>query len=151
MIILFFGQPASGKTTLADKTVLKLEADHFAYDFIRIDGDKWREVTKNKDYSKEGRTANLKSAFAMAKYLDNEGFTPVLSFITPYKELRDYLSADGNDVAYVYLEYTGDRGRGANFALDFEVPENDDSRLMRLNTSELLIEECVEKIIDGYF
>ena len=40
MIILFFGQPASGKTTIADLFCEKIqnEGDYF-YDFVRIDGD----------------------------------------------------------------------------------------------------------------
>ena len=49
MIILLFGQPASGKTTLADKIHKDL---HIINGLItmRIDGAKWRDVTKNKDY-----------------------------------------------------------------------------------------------------
>ena len=145
MIILFFGQPASGKTTLADALVLQMEKDHYSYDFVRIDGDKWREVTQNKDYSKDGRVTNLKSAFAMAKYLDNEGFTPVLSFVTPYKELRDYL-CDGHDVVSIYLQYSEDRGRNDRFAKDFEEPELGADIV--LNTSELGVEECIEKVVE---
>ena len=77
MIVLLFGQPASGKTTLADK---------FEYNNqIRIDGDRWRDITQNKDYSKEGRLKNLKGAFDMALYLEKEGFLPILSVVTPYE------------------------------------------------------------------
>ena len=144
MIILFFGQPASGKTTLADELVNQVEKKKFSYDFIRIDGDKWRDVTNNKDYSKEGRMANLKSAFAMAKYLDNDGFTPVLSFVTPYEEIRQYL-AQGNDLLMIELSYNSDRGRNMNFAKDFE---GTDMKCLKLNTSELTINECIDKCIE---
>jgi adenylate kinase family enzyme len=47
MIVLLYGQPASGKTTLADAYVLKHWEKHLG--IIRIDGDKWRYVKKNKD------------------------------------------------------------------------------------------------------
>jgi adenylylsulfate kinase-like enzyme len=77
MIILFFGQPASGKTTLADAFVDEMNIRSPFNDFIRVDGDVWRDLSKNKDYSKEGRVLNLKSAFTMAKFLDKQGFTPV--------------------------------------------------------------------------
>ena len=92
MVVLFFGQPASGKTTIADFFVdtIQKEGDYF-YDFIRIDGDKWRDITKNKDYSKEGRERNLKGAFDMAIYLETQDFIPVLSFVTPYEDMRKYL------------------------------------------------------------
>ena len=63
MIILLFGQPASGKTTLANEFT---EAYHKARidtdiwkdiyssmtsmykSFVLIDGDRWRDITQNK-------------------------------------------------------------------------------------------------------
>jgi adenylylsulfate kinase len=140
MIILFFGQPASGKTTLAESFIKEFKSASFE-DYIRVDGDDWRELTKNKDYSKEGRIANLKSAFTMAKFLDNYGFTPVLSFVCPYEELRSYL-ADGNNLVEIYLQYNEERGRTAYFANDFEEPKGD---CLKLNTSVLSIDECIDK------
>ena len=91
MIVLLYGQPASGKTTIADAFIEDKQICDFFWNFIRIDGDKWRDVTQNKDYSKEGRVKNLKGAFDMALYLEKEGYTPILSFVTPYQELRNYL------------------------------------------------------------
>ena len=113
MIILFYGQPASGKTTLADY-FYKREYD---ISLIRIDGDKWRDVTQNKDYSKEGRVRNLKSAFDMAVYLERDDYTPILSFVTPYNELRDYIKSKSKKLIEIHLLYEEDRGRNANFAL----------------------------------
>jgi adenylylsulfate kinase len=139
MIILFYGQPASGKTTLADKYV-HIYGD---YNTIRIDGDKWREVTNNKDYSKRGRLSNLRGAFNMAIYLEKEGFCPILSFVTPYEELRAYLRNNSIKYASIYLFYDDDRGRKQNFADDFE-KHSDDSLI--INTSYFTIEECISKI-----
>ena len=142
MIILLFGQPASGKTTLADALHSELWAQTF-YATIKLDGDKWREVTKNKDYSKEGRVKNLKGAFDMALYLEKSEYIPILSFVTPYEELRIYLRENAILLKEVYLEYSGDRGRNTYFAKDFEKPTNVD---LFLNTSEMDISECIEKI-----
>lgn len=139
MILLFFGQPASGKTTLADI----LANNMIDRRLIRIDGDKWRDITKNKDYSKEGRLRNLKGAFDMALYLEKEGYTVVLSFVTPYQELRDYLKNNAEKFSQIYLEYPGGRGRDERFAPDFEVPTDD---CLSLKTSELSIDECLDKI-----
>jgi adenylylsulfate kinase len=148
MIILFYGQPASGKTTLANAFYESIWYEwHKIYcSAIRIDGDKWRDITKNKDYSKEGRIRNLKGAFDMALYLEKDDYVPILSFVTPYTELRNYLKDNCQKLVEIYLEYNEDRGRNMNFAKDFEYPENNDC--LRLNTSELSIDECLSKIID---
>lgn len=147
MIILFFGQPASGKTTLADKFFDVVGSEKQLNNMIRIDGDVWRDLCKNKDYSKEGRIANLMSAFTTAKFLDNNGFNPVLSFVTPYEELRQYLM-DGNEVLLIHLNYlhlVEDRGRNMNFAKDFE---KTNSECLKLNTSLLNVDMCVDKCIE---
>jgi len=102
MTILFFGQPASGKTTLA-----KIIAQQIS-NAVHIDGDEWRDITKNKDYSKEGRMANLKGAFDMALLLEKKGFTPVLSFVAPYEQMRSYLKQNGVANYQIYLHYSGD-------------------------------------------
>jgi adenylylsulfate kinase len=145
MIVLFFGQPASGKTTIADFFVdtIQKEGDYF-YDFIRIDGDKWRDVTKNVDYSKDGRLRNLKGAFDMAIYLEKENFLPILSFVTPYEDLRNYLKQNSGECVTIYLEYNEDRGRNTRFANDFEEPIECD---LKMNTSELSIKDCVSEVI----
>jgi adenylylsulfate kinase-like enzyme len=148
MVVLFFGQPASGKTTIADFFVdtIQKEGNYF-YDFVRIDGDKWRDVTKNVDYSKEGRLRNLKGAFDMALYLEKEDFIPILSFVTPYEDLRSYLKQNSGECVTIYLEYSEDRGRNTRFAIDFEEPIECD---LKINTSEIGIKDCVNKVIETF-
>lgn len=145
MILLFYGQPASGKTTLSNKLCEDLDDTLFASTIIKIDGDKWREITKNKDYSKEGRLNNLKGAFNMALYLESLGFTPFLSFVTPYEELRTYLRDNAKGLVEIYLKYSGDRGRNMNFANDFETPLVDKYSLC-FDTSVESVDECISEI-----
>jgi adenylylsulfate kinase len=141
MILLFFGQPASGKTTLASAYFNSVHKDGKKH--VHIDGDKWRDVTKNKDYTKKGRLRNLKGAFDMALYLERDGFNIILSFITPYEDLRDYLSDNAKDSVQIYLEYDDDRGRNIFFADDFEKPIGEH---LSINTSIFNINECVEQV-----
>ena len=54
MIVVLFGQPCSGKTTLA-KGILKYLGPRYTE---HIDGDKLRELFANKDFSREGRVRN---------------------------------------------------------------------------------------------
>ena len=151
MIILFYGQPGAGKTTLADDLyhrlshTVRFNAEYMAdFKFVRIDGDKWRDTTRNIDYSKEGRTLNLKGAFNMALYLENDGFLPILSFVTPYKELRDYLKENSKLYVGISLEYEGDRGKDKYFAKDFE---NTDDFNLKINTSYRSVDDCVDEVI----
>jgi adenylylsulfate kinase-like enzyme len=143
MIILLYGQPASGKTTLSNELMRIYDKENA----IQIDGDKWRDVTKNKDYSKEGRNRNLKGAFDMAIYLERAGYMPILSFVTPYEEYRKYLAENSNKLIEIYLFYNEDvdRGRNMNFAKDFEAPKRN---FLSLNTSLFSVEQCVNEIIN---
>ncbi len=146
MIILLMGQPASGKTTLATEFIRIKEDERLFFKeptYINIDGDKWREITQNTDYSKEGRLRNLKGAFDMALYLETCGYTPIISMVTPYQELRDYLESKSSRLIQIYLEYNTDRGRNDKFAPDFEKPKGD---ILSLNTTELSISECIDLI-----
>jgi adenylylsulfate kinase len=140
MVVLFYGQPASGKTTLADALI-----PFFPPNTVRIDGDVWRDITKNKDYSKEGRMRNLKGAFDMAILLERNGFISLMSFVTPYEELRQYLCDNSNEFIEIYLSYKGDRGRTNYFANDFEKPKIE---CLQIDTSENSIDECLSKVID---
>jgi adenylylsulfate kinase-like enzyme len=135
MIIVLFGQPHSGKTTLAQK----LESNYY------IDGDHLRTMFKNKDYSKQGRINNLNRASDIATYLHYNGNDVIVSVVYPYKEARDYLNSLVPDVMWVYLHYEGERGREEFHVKDFELNLLEE-KVLPLNTSNLSIEDCITKI-----
>ena len=138
MIIVLFGQPHSGKTTLSER----LEFENL-YD-IHIDGDKLREVFNNKDFSKEGRLRNLQKASDIAAFLNGMSYDVVMSVVYPYKEARDYLNNLVPNVKWIYLTYTNPRGREDFHVADFEEPELEN--FMQINTDNQSIEETLEKI-----
>jgi hypothetical protein len=145
MILLLFGQPASGKTTLSEALKSRMgERADSPRGVISIDGDRWREVTSNIDYSREGRMRNLKAAFDMALYLEREGFFVLLSFVTPYAEMREHLRNRAQSFREVYLTYEGDRGRNAYFVYDFEEPGSD---VLHLDTGKLGLDDCIGAIL----
>ena len=139
MIIVLFGQPTSGKSTLANYIV------ETSFNFINIDGDNLRKIFKNKDYSREGRIKNLNRASDIATYENSVGYDVVLSLVYPYKEARDYLNSICNDVMWVYLTYDGERERDLYHVKDFEIPGDNENALV-LNTSKLSIQECINKM-----
>jgi adenylylsulfate kinase-like enzyme len=141
MIIVLFGQPHSGKTTLAN--AIKEQQD-----VEIIDGDKLRDIFQNKDYSREGRIRNLNRASDIAHYLHSHGNNIILSLVYPYKEAREYLEElCKGQIVWVYLQYSDIRGRESFHVKDFDIPnEFEMSNLLILNTTNNGIKECVKEI-----
>jgi adenylylsulfate kinase-like enzyme len=139
MIIVLFGQPHCGKSTLANALKYEIFSQN-------IDGDDLREIFQNKDYSREGRIRNLNRASDIAYYLDRKNIKDIiLSLVYPYKEARDYLNQLTDEVYWVYLTYEGERGREKFHVSDFETPNEE--TVLHLDTSISTIEECTNKIL----
>lgn len=138
MIIVLFGQPHSGKSTIANEILKDTET------YINIDGDKLRELFVNKDYSREGRIKNLNRASDIAHFLNASGSNVILSLVYPYKEARDYLNSLSEDVCWVYLTYTGERGRENFHVKDFEEPTEE--KVLKIDTSSVSLDLCKEMI-----
>lgn len=116
MIYLLYGQPASGKTVLGRKL-----ASHLLTTY-HIDGDEFRAMFSNKNYGKEGREENIRSANAVATYLNKtqEGDV-VLSLVNPYENLRKELK-ENNSRQVLEIHLTSSRGLRKEYHVeDFEV------------------------------
>jgi adenylylsulfate kinase-like enzyme len=147
MIIVLFGQPHSGKTTLAKQYQNDIFLD-YGLSIPIIDGDDIREMFKNKDYSREGRIKNLNRISDIATFLNKQYDVILVSAVFPLSEARTYLNELNPDqVIWVYLTYEGERGREANHVKDFEFTnEFEMPNLLTLNTTTNDIEQCTEKI-----
>jgi gluconate kinase len=141
MIIVLFGQPHSGKSTIANEILRHTST------FVNIDGDKLRELFVNKDYSREGRIKNLNRASDIAHYMNSIRNNVILSLVYPYKEARDYLNSLTKDVRWVHLTYEGERGRESFHVKDFEMPTEE--RILHIDTSSTSLDKCL-KLIDEY-
>jgi adenylylsulfate kinase-like enzyme len=140
MIIWLFGQPCSGKTTLANQIKDFVKRPHL------IDGDTFREIFNNKVYSREGRLENIRNATMVARYMEHCGFTVICSFVTPYKQMRNEIHGSCNELKFIYLDYVGIRGREDFHAKDFDVPNEKEENFLHLRTSDLTIVDCISKI-----
>ena len=147
MITLLFGQPHSGKTTIAYSLQTRLFIEYGQHIPI-IDGDEIRDIFKNKDFSKEGRLRNLQRISDIATFLSNKYPHVIISAVYPYKEARDYLKeVNSNHVLMVELEYLLERGRENYHVKDYE-GEKSGVNYMKINTDEFSIEECTQKVFE---
>ena len=113
-----YGQPGSGKTTLGELLANHLMTHH------HIDGDHFRRIFHNSDYSAKGRTHNIKTANAVAIYLAEAYHSSVvMSLVNPYHKLRQEL-AERVPTVQILLETDRDLRREYH-CKDFEVGEPD--------------------------
>ena len=148
MVLWFTGQPGSGKTTLTNRFIedkligfMKIQPVRI----VHIDGDDLREIVDNKDYSEKGRRENINLAMNLVRFMDNKGFTVVVSLVSPYRDQREELKMERN-VAEFYLHTTEIRGKEDYFVDNYEPPLHN---FTDIDTNKS-IEECVNEILDVY-
>ena len=105
---------------------MNLKRDFPDKKIINIDGDDLRSISKNKDYSKEGRIKNISTAISIMRFLANKNYICIVSIVAPYKFLRDELK-DEFPFIEVYLHTSEIRGREQFFADDYEKPDDNES------------------------
>lgn len=139
MIYWFTGQPGAGKTVLAKALI---EKAHPSMNCIHIDGDGLRDLFQNFDYTPKGRVKNIQSVLDLCRFLDDKGFTPVVSVVAPYREMRESLK-ETNGVCEMYVHTTDIRGREDYFAKDYEPPLE---HFIDMDTTDQSVEDCLTKI-----
>lgn len=147
MIIWLTGQPGSGKTTLAKSFINKIASEDSNIKIIHLDGDDLRNISKNQDYSKEGRIKNISTAISIIRFLANKGFICVVSIVAPYRFLRDELK-DEFQFLEIYLHTIEIRGRENFFAKDYEKPI--DPNHLSIDTGKLSEKESLNEIFNVY-
>ena len=96
MIYIIYGQPGSGKTTLANYLADCIRHTPSGNDPFIIDGDEFREIFSNKTYNRYGRRRNIKKANVVTTYLQktHAGKDVILALVNPYQDLRDELKEE---------------------------------------------------------
>ena len=146
MIIMFTGQPNSGKTTLALELVHRLHEIRKDITATIIDGDSLRKITRNADYSKDGRRKNVKSAINLAINSDTSSndYT-VVALVSPFRDLRELLKNNSkHTVKEIYLHSS--RLREGKMVEYYEPPLNN---YLDIDTDKHTIEESI-KLITHY-
>ena len=148
-IIWLTGQPGSGKTTLSNeiRSIVSNIKNQSDINIIQIDGDDLRDLTDNKDYSKEGRFANIRLGQNIALFCQNKGYLVIVSLVAPYRELREEFKKR-TEVCEFYLHTTELRGREHFFSKDYEIPlEN----FYSIDTTDQTVKEAADEILNFYW
>lgn len=147
MIVVFYGQPGSGKTTLAKLLQERIFLLNQPTPVI-LDGDEIREIFKNKDYSREGRIKNLNRISDIATFLESKYNLVIISAVYPIQEARDYLNSICDNVFWVYLNYTNIRDKEKFHVKDFDLPYNTGRKNLSINTSNFSPDDCIDRLLD---
>jgi adenylylsulfate kinase len=156
----FTGLSGSGKSTIAVRVheVLARRGAEVEY----IDGDALREVFPATGFTREDREEHLRRTGYMASRLAAHGVTVVASFVSPYRESREFIrrlcpafveiyvatpleECERRDVKGLYARAR--RGEIRNFTgIDdpYEAPERPE---LTLDTRALSVEQCVDAVL----
>lgn len=148
MIYWFTGQPAHGKTVLADMLQKHIDNSYrtFWKKSFRIDGDDMRELFSNKDYTINGRVVNVGTAQKIAHYLHNQGQDVIVSLVAPYIDQReDFKTIMGDDIKEIYVHTSEPRERDHFKAIAYVPPQEN---FIDIDTTEDTPSESFGKLIE---
>jgi len=99
----FTGLPCSGKSAIADIVAEKLKAQGLRAE--RLDGDIVRQdLTRDLGFSKADRDENIRRVTFVAKLLARNGVAVLVSFISPYREMRDRARQQISSFVEIYVK-----------------------------------------------
>jgi GTPase SAR1 family protein len=136
MIICLFGQPSSGKTTLAKA----IQSEMKPYSYPIVDGDEVRALFGNHNYDQEGRKENLSRVTTIAVYCEQKYGTTIVSAAYPYQSERQKLQELAKDILWVRLINRSDRGKSEYQIKDFEDQIPLEYNYLEVDTTEKSIE-----------
>jgi len=153
------GLPLSGKTTIGDSVYEKLRKEGIKVQ--RLDSKDIRVLLPEVGYTRGERNLHIKRVGYLVSILEKNGVSSVASFISPYKESRDFVKQNVKNFIEVYIkapvevcmkrDKRGMYKRALNGEIKnftgisdvYEEPQNPD---IIIDTEKLSIDKAVEKI-----
>ena len=159
-VLWFTGLSGSGKSTIAIRVHEELVRRGVEVEYI--DGDALREVFPNTGFTRAEREEHLRRTGYMASRLAEHGVTVIGSFVSPYRESRDFIRKLSRNFVEIYVATPLDecerrdvkglyararRGEIKNFTgIDdpYEPPERPE---LSLDTRRFTVDECVAQVL----
>jgi adenylylsulfate kinase len=159
-VLWFTGLSGSGKSTIAVRVHEELVRRGAEVEYI--DGDALREVFPGTGFTRAEREEHLRRTGYLAARLAAHGVTVVASFVSPYRDSRDFIRRLCGDFVEIYVSTPLDecerrdvkglyararRGEIRNFTgIDdpYEAPEHPE---LTLDTRALSVDQCVARVL----
>jgi adenylylsulfate kinase len=160
-VLWFTGLSGSGKSTIASRVVTDLRRQGVELEYL--DGDSLREVFPNTGFTRPERDEHLRRTGYMASRLAAHGVTVIASFVSPYRDSRDFVRGLCSNFVEIYVATSLEecerrdvkglyararRGEIRNFTgIDdpYEPPEHPD---LTLDTRALSLDQCVGIVLE---
>lgn len=160
-VLWFTGLSGSGKSTISEKVypILKKRG----YRVEHLDGDAIRDIFPKTGFSREERTAHIKRVGYLASRLQAHGVFVIGSFISPYREARDFVRNLCDDFVEIYISTPleecerrdvkglyekarkGEIKQFTGIDDPYEEPENPD---LEIDTTHISVDEAVQMVLD---
>jgi adenylylsulfate kinase len=162
-VLWFTGLSGSGKSTIATRVHEELRRRGVEVEYI--DGDALREIFPNTGFTRAEREDHLRRTGHLASRLAEHGVTVVASFVSPYRDSREFIRRLARNFVEIYvstpleecerrdvkgLYARARRGEIRNFTgIDdpYEPPEHPE---LTLDTRALSVEQCVARVLERY-
>ena len=162
-VIWLTGLSGSGKSTVADALESRLHA--MGIHSYLLDGDNIRGgLNKDLGFTEADRVENIRRTAEVAKLMADAGLVVITAFISPFRSERDMARGlfKPGEFAEVFLDVSldvaeardpkglykkarrGDLPHFTGIDSPYEAPESAD---LRLDTSALSVEECVDRLL----
>jgi adenylylsulfate kinase len=101
VVLWFTGLSGAGKSTISEKVYARLKEQGVKVE--HLDGDRVREIFPKTGFSKEERNRHVKRVGFLASMLEKNGVTVLASFISPYRESREFVRNLCDNFVEVYV------------------------------------------------
>ena len=159
-VVWFTGLSGSGKSTIAERVTAELKRRRLKVEYL--DGDSVRAIFPATGFTRPERDAHIRRVGFLASRLEQHGVFVVASFVSPYRESRDFVrgqcrsfievhvstpleECERRDVKGLYARAR--RGEIANFtgiSDPYEAPEHAE---LVIDTTRLPVDEAVQAVV----
>lgn len=158
-VLWFTGLSGSGKSTLADAVAKKLKDLNVTFE--KLDGDVVRNVFPKTGFSKEERSMHIRRVGFLAGMLEQNGVSTVCSFISPYRESRQFVREHTKNFVEIHVNAPLDvcekrdpkglykkarKGEITQFTGIDDPYEEPETPELNINTADQNVNDCVRQI-----